>query len=256
MRLTSLLVILSLCSSRHISHAFPLKPRASPKGPAVERHVAYSVVAVDGGSATATQAVQGPFTLTLIQTMDSIETVTAPISSAPPLTENISITDVINDSEPAKTMFISLTLTSSPTTIPSYIFAEATPTLSSRAPSQSQPVAGVPGGKCVTSSSALKVALSSNSIAPMPTASIYSASSNRISNATHPLEANNPEAKLPDAAGYILSPSSRQPPLSTTFSTLPTVSTKIYDDGRWHTSYPVRNASATVLTSASATAVY
>ena len=260
MRLKSLLVTAVLCSLNLLSHASPLRLLASPKQPAVQRRVAYSVVAVDGGSAATTSStVMSSSTLT--RTLDSIETVTAPLSTTPPSIETVVVTNVVSGLEPAKTVFLSFTqeITKSlfSTTVPSYIVIgpAGTPTLSSTLPPTSQALVGASNGNCVTSFSTSTMTIQSSHIwsstATVPTPL---RNSNRTSDAVHPPKAKHLEEKGPEASASTSS-SSPPPPLAITNpGTLSMSSSKTYDDGRWHT-YPARNATSTVFSSASATVV-
>lgn len=258
MRLTFLQVISSLYFFNHISHALPLRPQAFPEQPAVQRRIAYSVVAVDGGLAAMTPATPETDTLTIIQTSDIIETVTAPASSTPPSIETFVVTKTVSESEPAKTVFTSLsqdvTKTPPPTKTPWHMVID--PTLSSTVPVTSQTFTTVSIGNCLTLFSTSTLTLSSSYISSsVPTGSHSLASSNKGSESVRLPEAKHPEAKGPEAAVSI---SASPPPLVpsiTKHSTSQTSSTKTYDDGMWHTSYPVWNATSTVLSSTLATAV-
>ncbi|KAF6225784.1 hypothetical protein HO133_009786 [Letharia lupina] len=260
MRLTSLLVISALSSLTHISHAFPLKPQAPPKQPAVRRRVAYSVVAVDGGSVPTPSSASVPDLLTLIQTSDSVKTVTASASSTSPSIETIITTKTVSEMEPAKTVDIifiqDITENPAPTTSPSYTLVNPaeTPISSSTVPPPSQTFTSVSSVKCVISFSTSTLS-SASTWTSIPAVSMSLASLNRASEAAQPAEAKNPEAKGPEAAASIPSPLQPPPPAVISSSTLPTASTKTYDDGMWHTSYPVWNATSTLLSGASATAV-
>ena len=256
MRLTSLLVISVLSFSIQTSHPFPLKPRAPPKRPAVQRRVAYTVVAVDGDSAATPPAVSVPDTVTIIQTSDSIETATAHASSTPPSIIKIVATQIITD---AKTVDIILTqdftkiLSMTKTLSYSVVNPLETPKSSSRVPFTSQTFTSAPSANYVTSFSISTPTLSSTSTwTSVPTISMPSTSSNWASEAAHLAEAKEPATKDPKAAARIKSQIPPPPlrPSVTIFSTLPTASTKTYDDGMWHTSYPVWNATSTVLSSA------
>lgn len=258
MCLTSILFILALCSNL-LSHAFPLRPLASPKQPAVRRRVAYSVVAIDGGSAATTSAAPATDILTLTRTSDSIITVTAPASSTPPSIETVVVTDIVSEMDPEKTMFISLTQVlpkpTSRNTISSCIGIDPaeTPTLLSTASLISQTFTSASGGNCVASSSIAKVITpSSHFPTSMPTPSIHLASSSRVPEAAHSPEALNPEAKGPEMAASISSPLPAPSPTITKTGTLPTSSTMTYDE-RWHTTYTGWNATTTAFSSASRT---
>ena len=261
MHLTCFLVTSALCSSNLLAHAFPLKLLASPKQPAVQRRVAYSVVAVDGGSAaTTSSAVQSSFTL--MRTSDSIETVTAPSSSTPPSIITAVVTDLVSGSAPAKTVFLSFTqeVTKSlfPTTVPSYIVIDpvGTPTLSSTLPLTSQAFASASNGNCVTSFSISTMTTESTHIlSSAATAPIYLANSNRTSDAVHPPKAEHLEGKGPEAGAGTSSSSPPPPPTVTSPGTLSMSSSKTYDNGMWHTSYPVGNATSTAISNASGTVV-
>ena len=255
MRLTSLLLVPALSSLNHLAHAFPLNPPALRKQPAVQKRVAYSVVAVDGGSAVTPPAVPVPDVLTLIQTSDSIETVTAPASSTPLSIETIVAIKTVSELEPAKTVDIiitqNVTKTPSPTAIPSYIVVNPadTPTSTSSVPLIRQTFTSAP-----TSLPSSTLTLSSTSTwSSIPTVSMPLSSSNWAAEAAHGAEAKHSGAKASEDTPAIQPPPS--PPAITSSSTLPTASTKTYDDGRWHTSYPAWNATSTALSSASATAV-
>ncbi|KAL9068635.1 MAG: hypothetical protein Q9161_006073 [Pseudevernia consocians] len=203
-----------------------------------------------------------PGTFTLIQTSDSIKTVTAPASSTPPSIETVVATKIVSELEPAKTVDIFLTqdvtITPSPTTIPSYIVVNPmeTSTSSSALPLTSQTFTRVPSVKYITSFSTPTLAISSTSTwLSIPTSSMPLASSNHVSEAAHPAKAEHPEAKGQAAAASISSSPPPPPFAVIRSSTLPTASTKTYDDGMWHTSYPSWNATPTVFPSASAMVV-
>lgn len=262
MYLTSLLFLSALSSLNLISHALPIKPQALPKQPAVRRRVAYSVVAVDGGSASTPSSAPVPGVLTPTQTSHSIETVTAPASSTPRSIETVSVTKVVSELEPAKTVFITLAQniiqSTPPATIPSYIVVESAqkPTSSLTVPLSSQTYTNFQSGNCVTSFSTLNINTPSGYVwGTIPSVSIPLASSYRASEATHSAEAKHPEGKGSEIVASTLYPSPPPPPATTMFRTLSTFSTKTYDDGKWHTSYPVWNATSTVRSSASTTAV-
>ena len=262
MRLTSLLVVSLLCSFNHMSHAFPLRPQASPKEPAVRRRVAYSVVAVDGGSAAITPAAQGPDTFTLIQTSDRIEIVTAPASSTPLSIETISVTNIMSESEPKQTVFVSftqdITKTPSPTMMPSSIAIDAAEnyTLSSTVELTSEILTSVSNENYITSFSTSTLTPPTIIISSsVPTISNPMANPDWASEPAHSADEKIPETIGPAAATSISTAVRPPPPDSTEPITIPTTSTKTYDDGRWHTSYPVWNMTSAVLSSASATAV-
>ena len=250
MRITSFLIVSVLS---FLSHAFPMKPQ-SPKQPAFRRRVAYSVVAVDGGSATTTSAAIVPDILTLIRTSDSIETITDLASSTPRSIETLVVTKVISEMEPAKTVYISLTqdASKSPSSIITTSYAvidpAEIPTTSSTLPLTSQIYTSVPSESCVTSFSTSTVTPSSNIFSSTLTVFTPIASSSQASENAPPPDAEGLEA----AARTSASPA---PPAITNLSTVLTDSTKTYDDGRWHTSYPVWNATSTVHSGNSTTAV-
>ncbi|CAF9934737.1 hypothetical protein IMSHALPRED_009826 [Imshaugia aleurites] len=252
MRLRSLLVISVLSSLNLVSIAVPLKPQALPLKPTVRRRVAYSVVAVDGGSAATPPIAPVPDVLTLIRTSDSIETVTAAASSTPPSIETTVAINTVSELEPAKTVDITITQEvtkiPSPTTIPFYVVVNPaeTPTSSSTVPLTRQNFTSVPSVKCMTSLP--PPILSTSTWTSIPTISMSSASSNRVAEAAY-----RAEAKGPEATARYQSPS--QLPAITSSSALPTASAKTYDDGMWHTSYPAWNATSSAPSSASATAV-
>ena len=257
MRLTSLLVISALSSLNHVSHAFPLKPQAAPNQPAVRRRVAYSVVAVDGASAATPLAA-----LTLLQTSDSIETISVPASSAPPSVDTIVATKVVSELEPAKTVIITLTqevtITPSPTMIPTYIVVNPveTPILSSTKPLTGQAFSRGSSLRCETPFSTSTLVLSSTSNwTSVPTVSMPMASSDRAYKVAHPAEAEHPAARGPETTASISSSPSPPPPAITSSSVIPKASTKTYSDRMWNTSYTMWNATSSVLSSASATAV-
>ena len=260
MRVAFFLVTSALFSLNLLSHAIPLKFLASPKQPTVQRRAAYSVVAVDGGSAAISpSAVLSSFTL--MHTSESVETVTAPSSSTPPSIETVVVTNVVSDLEPAKTVFLSLTQEVTkilpPTAIPSYIVVDpaGTPTQSSTLLLSSQAFVSASIGNCVTPVFTSTMAIPSSHIwtstASVPIPLI---NSNWTSDAAHPPQAKHLEGKGPEARASTPS-SSRTPPLTLTNpGTLSMSSRKTYDDGRWHTSYPAGNATSTAFSSASATA--
>ena len=256
MYLTSLLFISALSTLNLISHAFPTKPQELTKQPAVRRRVAYSVVAVDGGSASTPSSAPVPGVLTSTQTSHSIETVTAPASSTPRSIETVSVTKVVSELEPAKTVFVSLAQdviqSTPPATIPSYMVVDSAPkpTSSLTVPLSSQTYTNFQSGNCVTSF--VKANTPSSYVwRTISSISIPLASSYRASEATH-----SPEAKHPEGKGSEIVASTPYPsPAITMFRTLSTSSTKTYDDGKWHTSYPVWNTTSTILSSTSATAV-
>ena len=274
MRLTTLLFVSALSSLGHISRAFPLKPQAPPNQPAVRRRVAYSVVAVNGGSAATPPAVSVPDTLILIQTSDSTVTVTAPASTMPPSIEMIVATNVVSELEPTKTVDITvtqeLTKTPSPTAIPSYIIINPPETLTSSSmiflPSQTHTSVPIMKSANSFSTSTATPILSSNvsSISiwtSIPTTLMPLESSHRASEAAPQAEEKRPESAIPEAALQIPSPLPPPPPpptpspTITNSSTRPTASSKKYDSGKWHTSYPVWNMTSTVFSSASTTVI-
>ena len=242
MRLLSLLVASVLFSLIDISNAFPLNIQVSSKQPAVRRHVAYSVVAVDGGGSAATSPTPpAPDTITLIQTAsDIIATVTVSPSSTPASIETVVATKIVSVSEPTKTVdvIVSQDISSnpSPTSILSYMVVNPaeTSTLSSTT---------LPTSQTSTSIMDLKYASSFPTSTPtlfsiftwtsIPTLSTPMATSNRVSGKTHSAEAKNSK--------------------SMTISAQSTPTTKTYDDGSWHTTYPMWNATSTVPSCASAT---
>ena len=253
MYLTSLIFITLLCSLNRTSHAFPLNPQESPKQPALRRRVVYSVVAVDGGSDATTSAAPVTDTLTLTQMSNSIKTVTLSASSTPPSIETIVVTNVVSELEPEKTMFLSPTqdITKSVSTRgnPSHgsIDSAAASSSSSTAPLTSYTSTGVLSGKsgygCSTSQ---MITLSKFSWSPTATISVALANTGK---AKQP-EATSPKVTV-NTSLTLLAP----PPAITKPSTLPAFSKKTYDHGRWHTSYPFWNATSTLLSSASTTAV-
>ena len=261
MLLTSLLVMLALFSLNPITHAFPLKSQAPPKQRAVRRRVEYSVVAVDGGSVATPPAAPGPDVITLLQTSDSIETVTVPASSTPQAIESIVATKIVSELEPAETMDIivthEITTTPSPTTVASYIVVNPmeTPTSSSQKPIKSQTFTSVSSSKCVTSFSTSTLILSLTSTwTSISTSTLPLANSNRTSDAAHLAEAKDSEGKDPKATALVSSSPLPPPHAGTSVGNVPTASTKTYDNGMWHTSYPVWNSTSTILSSVSATA--
>ncbi|CAF9922252.1 MAG: hypothetical protein ALECFALPRED_002051 [Alectoria fallacina] len=266
MRLTTLLFISALSSLGHISRAFPLKPQA----PAVRRGVAYSVVAVDGGSAATPPAVpvRDTLALTLTQTSDSTVTVTAPASTMPPSIEMIVAINVVSELEPTKTVDITvtqeITKTPSPTAITFIINPAQTPTSSSTMSLTSQTYTSVPTMKSANSlSTSITTPITSSKASPIsiwtstPTTLMPLESSHRASEAAHQAEEKRPESETPEAAPQtpspLLPPHPPPSPTITSSSTRPTASSKTYDSRKWHTSYPVWNVTSTVFSSASAT---
>ena len=260
MYLTSFLFISALSSLNLISHAFPMKSQELTKQPAVRRRVAYSVVAVDGGSASTPSSAPVPGVLTPTQTSHSIETVTAPASSTPRSIETVSVTKVVSELEPAKTVFVSLAQnviqSTPPATIPSYMVVDSAqkPTSSLTVPLSSQTYTNFESGNCVTSFVKVNTP-SSYGWRTIPSIYIPLASSYPASEATHSPEAKHPEGKGSEIVASTPYPSPPPPPAITMFRTLSTSSTKTYDDGKWHTSYAFWNTTSTILSSTSATSV-
>lgn len=252
MCLRSLLFILALCSLKLVSHAFPLKPQPHSKQLPVRRRVAYSVVAVDGGSDATASAGSVTDIFTLIHTSDSIKTVTAPASSTPPSLKTIVVTNFVSEPEPEKTVFISLiqesTPSMSPTATPSNSMIDLTATSASLStvPLTSYTSNIFSSGNCVNATS------TSQSITPTSLFWSYTPT------AAVPLESST-GTKGPEASGsevaVNISTFPTPTPSMTESSAFPTSSTKTYNDGRWHTSFPFWNATLTMLSSASTTAV-
>lgn len=259
MCLTSILFILALCSFNILSHALPLRPLASPKQPAVRRRVAYSVVAIDGGSAATISAAPATDILTLTRTPDSIKTVTVPASSAPPSIETVVVTDIVSELEPQNTMPMSLTqLPPKPTsrsTISSRIGIDTaeTPSLAPTAPPTSQTSTSTSGGNYVVLSSIAKVITPSSYFATsIPIASVHLASSSRAPEAACSPKASNPKRKGSEVTTRISSSNPAPSPAITKTGTLPTSSVMTYDE-RWHTTDTGWNATTTTFSSASRT---
>ena len=250
MKIRSVLVSL-LSSLTLLSHAFPLTPQEPPPELALRRRVAYSVVAVDGGSISTSSPADSPPIQTIIQTSDQIETVTAPASTPPPSTKTVVSTILVNQSESAKTVQVSTTkITSkalSSTSRPLYTVVNAGDTISS-------PTVGF---VTRTSTALTTVGCTSqsspNSSNPLPFPSAISSTAS-MSGITTTVQSTLPQYAKPATgtappaeAGWV-APAGLLPPPSSTITTQSTstiTTSKTYDDGMWHTTWRTWNTTST-----------
>ena len=93
-----------LSFSSLLSDAFPMVPRQL----AIPKRAAYSVVAVDGGSATSSPSTV-PGAAIIYQTSEQTKTVTAPTVTVSPPAKTLTSTAVISALEPVHTIEVSIT---------------------------------------------------------------------------------------------------------------------------------------------------
>ncbi|KAK0513175.1 hypothetical protein JMJ35_004161 [Cladonia borealis] len=249
MRVKSLFLVFTLSSYSLISHAFPLIPQAPARQPALRRRVAYSVVAVDGGSAAASSSANAPVVTTIIQTSDQTETVTAPPITLPPSTETITSTAILTTLEPAKTVDVSVTQSPGPVAYQVVNADESSPSPSTSYITETFTASSSVNSKSSTSTKTSTLTSTSTSISTLSTTPA-------ISSATIPGAEPAIITTAPAQAGWV-APAGLLPPSSTitTYSTHSTTTSKTYDDGMWHTTWRVWNATSTTPTTSIATAV-
>ncbi|KAK3167385.1 hypothetical protein OEA41_010512 [Lepraria neglecta] len=257
MQIRSVLLVYLFSSLSLLSHAFPLIPQEPPTKSALRRRVAYSVVAVDGGSAATSPTANGNPVQTIIQTSDQTETVTALASTPLPSTEIVVSTIMVNESQPAKTVDVSITKVTtkafSPTSPPSSKVVNADdaapfPTVDFVTKTST----ALTTVDCTSSSSST---FSTSSTAMPTTTSKISLTT--IVPSTPPQYAKpGTETGAPAEAGWVAPAGLLPPPSSTltSYITQPTTTSKTYDDGMWHTTWRTWNATSTMPSSSSTTA--
>ncbi|KAL2052990.1 hypothetical protein ABVK25_006627 [Lepraria finkii] len=257
MQIRSVLLVYLLSPLSLLSHAFPLIPQDPPTKPAIRRRVAYSVVAVDGGSAATSPPANGPPVQTIIQTSDQTETVTALASTPLPSTETVVSTTMVNESQPAKTVNVSITeiITKafSPTSQPSYKVVNADDAAPFPAVDFVTKTSTALTTVDCTSSSSSTFSTSSTAI-PITTSKI---SLITIVPSTPPQYAKPATETGPPAEAGWVAPAGLLPTPSsnlTSHITQPTTTSKTYDDGMWHTTWRTWNATWTMSSSLSTTA--
>ncbi len=210
MRLTPVSTIFALSSVAFFTHALPLTPvplsrRTNPQ----RRTVQYSVVPVDGGSSA------GPVTKTeirtVIQSSDVTKTVTEPPTTLPATTETVVSIVAITESNPTKTVTVSVT--------------QDTSTASSLTLSN---IVVVQPGSLSSSETWLTAGFMPSYVAPLQITTTLASTSS-----------------APSTTLSTLSPQTISSAIDT--RSQPTISST-YDDGLYHTSYPSWNASSSVLT--------
>ena len=249
MQVKSLFLVFTLSSFSLFSHAFPLIPQAPARQPALRRRVAYSVVAVDGGSAATSSSPNAPVVTTIIQTSDQTETVTAPPTTLPPSTETITSTAILTTSEPAKTVDVSVTQSPDPMSYQVVNADESSPSPTTSYITETFTVSS--SVNCISSTSTESSTLTSTS-----TSVSNHGTTPVISPGTIPGAEPAIITTAPAEAGWV-APSGLLPPSSaiTTSSTHSTTTSKTYDDGMWHTTWRVWNATSTIPTTSVATAI-
>ncbi|KAK4691286.1 hypothetical protein P7C71_g5677, partial [Lecanoromycetidae sp. Uapishka_2] len=245
--------------------AFPIKPQEPP---ALQRRAAYSVVAVDGGTAATStaDAAQPPPATTIIQSVDETITVTAPAITLPPSTDTIVATQVVTDSEPAQTVEVVVThditkTTSLPSKLKYVVVNDDTPAVESATTTTSTPLtstsrsSSTPTTSIISTSSTMVSSTPTSTAVPTSTPAVSStprSSSITITTSTLPQISLPPfEAVVPEEKGWS-PPAGLAPPPSLSTSATPSTSTtawststptvtptpKTYDDGMWHTNKP------------------
>ena len=250
MRVKSLLIMLIFASQSLPSQAFPMKSQASHERPAVQRRVAYSVVPVDGGSTATSSSANLPLIKTIVHTSEQTEIVTAPAVTLPPSFETIISTAVITTSGPAVTVHISTSESAPPT-----IYQVVNPDESSTPPTTSYVTVTSTASRSLVCTSSDSVVLSTSVSAFVST----SGSTPSITQVASPTSMPDIEATMittaPAEAGWV-APPGLLPPSSTimTYGTQSAKTSKTYDNGMWHTTWRIWNATSTASNSFTAPA--
>ncbi|KAL2046260.1 hypothetical protein N7G274_001707 [Stereocaulon virgatum] len=250
MQISSVLVFL-ISSLILLSHAFPLITQEPPSELALIRRVAYSVVAVDGGSISTSPSANTAPIQTIIRTSDQTETVTALASTPPPSTKTVVSTVLVNQSELAKTVQVSLTkITSKALSSTSRLLY----TVVNAGDTTSSPMVGSvtrTSTASITVSCTLQSSPNSSNPSPFPSAISSTAS---MSSVTATVRSNLPQyvqpaigTAPPAEAGWVAPAGLLPPPSSaiTTQSTSTIATSKTYDDGMWHTTWRTWNTTST-----------
>ena len=245
-------IALSISSLILLSQALPFRLRE----PAIRPRAKYSVVAVDGSSGnslTPTDARdRGVVATTIIQMQDQIRTVTAPAKTQPPATETIISTKIVDEKGPAKTVekFVTKDVSEhvAPTSKPKIeiVNAEQPTKLSTARHTMTQTVTASSGVGYTTSSPISRVKptrpirSSSPSSKPSLMSSVPTLAPSRPG--SHQWQ-DKPKWATPSVT--VIVPTIQAPP-----------TTKSYDNGMWHASYPSWNATSATSTGRYPTAAH
>ncbi|MCJ1277393.1 hypothetical protein MMC21_005205 [Puttea exsequens] len=276
MQLTSLVLVTALSYFPLISNSFPVKPQ-EPASPTLRKRAAYSVVAVDGGAAATAAPTLDNAPLpqaaaaTLIQTIEQTETVAGPVVTVPPSIETVVTTKVVTDNEPAKTIQVVVTQAVNHAEVnPSkeiYKVVDVENNIPPPPPKATTTTTASTTIKCIsTKSTVTPLAINATPPSIAPTTS---SSTSPISPPFAPkIAIPSMELKAPVRAGWSPPAGLLPPPSSSSASSIPlptataytsqwqqqTTTTKTFDDGMWHTTYPAWNAGSTGTSSSAATA--
>ncbi|KAL9632606.1 MAG: hypothetical protein Q9164_005213 [Protoblastenia rupestris] len=243
-------IALSISSLILLSQALPFRLRE----PAIRPRAKYSVVAVDGSSGNSLAPTdardRGVVATTIVQTQDQIRTVTAPAKTQPPATETIISTKIVEEKGPAKTVEKFVTKDISEDVAP-------TSKLKIEIVNAEQPTK-------------LSTARHTTTQIVVATSKVGYTTSSPISIPTRPIGSNSPLSKLSLMSSVpTLAPSRPGSPqwqdkpkwaIPSVTVIVPTIqappTTKSYDNGMWHASYPSWNATSATSTGRYPTAAH
>ncbi len=225
-------------------HALPL----SPSEPAIQRRVAYNVVAVDGSSGgdsggnpsnktpppPAPLPTQAPSPTTVVQAVDQTKTVTISASTQPESTETIIATQIVKEEAEASTVTKSIIETSVPSSKPAIIIVNAQEAVVSQAVAASTTTPTSTASASRSSSTSSSSSVVSTSSPPGPTSSLSSAAATSSSS---------------PVPSWVVASQWAQPSQPSVTSAAVQPNGQKYDDGTWHTSYPAWNSSSTAVPS-------
>ena len=238
MTLFTLSKLFHLSSLFILAQSYPLRPQDAAPPVLVLRRVAYSIVAVDGGSAATSTPAMISVLKTVTKTTDETKTITASATATPPLTKLVVSTKIISESQSPKTVMVTKTQNA--------VQQPAT---------ESSPYSIVDPEETAAASLQLSTSSSYSSSPPSYLSSTPSIStiSTTICPTTTSFQPQKPSSytfNLPSSSistSISLPPQTPTAPASSPTSTVATAfkNSKSFGPGLWHQSYPYSNATWT-----------